>query len=180
MNEQVKSIKQTKTYSMLLIALFAAITAVFSQISIPIGPVPINLALLAVFTAAGLLNVKQAVASQAIYILMGIIGVPVFAGFRGGFAVIFGPTGGYILGYIAAAFLISLLLKKIGKKPVFIALAIILGLILCYTLGTIWFVLSSGTGVVAALSACVFPFLPGDACKIAVATILSVKLKKIV
>lgn len=178
--ENTKSIKQTKTYSMIVIALFAALTAVFSQISIPIGPVPINLALFAVFTAGGLLGIGRAVMSQLIYLLVGMVGVPVFSGFRGGFAVLAGPTGGYIIGYIIAAFAIALMLKLLGKKIYTVVLSIIVGIALCYAFGTAWFVVSTGTGILEALMICVVPFLVGDAAKTLAATFLIMRLKKIV
>lgn len=178
--DHTKSIKQTKTYSMIITALFAALTAVFSQIAIPIGPVPVNLALLAVMTAGGLLGMGRAVMSQLIYLLVGAVGVPVFSGFRGGFAVLAGPTGGYIIGYIFAAFAIALLLKLFGKKIHTVVLSIIAGIVLCYAFGTAWFVISTGTGILEALMVCVVPFLIGDAAKTIVAAFLIVRLKKVV
>ena len=178
--DNTKPMKNTKTYTIIITALFAALTAVFSQISIPIGPVPVNLALLAVFTAGGLLSPGRAVLCQVIYLLLGAVGVPVFSGFRGGFAVLAGPTGGYVIGYIAAALTISLLLKWLGKKIYTVIPSIIAGLALCYAFGTAWFVISTGTGFLEALMICVVPFLFGDAAKIAVAALLSLRLKKAV
>ncbi len=180
MMDNTKPMKSTNIYAIIITALFAALTAVFSQISIPIGPVPVNLALLAVFTAAGLLSPGRAVLSQVVYLLLGAVGVPVFSGFRGGFAVLAGPTGGYIVGYIVAALTISLLLKRFGKKIHTVIPSIIAGLALCYTFGTAWFVISTGTGILEALMVCVVPFLIGDAAKIAAATLLIHRLKKVV
>lgn len=115
--DNTKPMKSTKIYAIIITALFAALTAVFSQISIPIGPVPVNLALLAVFTAAGLLSPGRAVLSQVVYLLLGAVGVPVFSGFRGGFAVLAGPTGGYIVGYIVAALTIPCCSSGSAKNP---------------------------------------------------------------
>lgn len=171
-------IKKGKTYSIVLIALFAALTAVFSQISIPIGPVPINLAMLAVFVAGGVLNIKCAIISQVVYVLLGMVGVPVFAGFRGGFAVLAGPTGGYILGYILAAGIIALICRQWNKSTVVLVISMVVGLVLCYSFGTGWFAIQSGAGIWATFTTCVVPFLPGDAAKIIVAVILCSRLKK--
>lgn len=178
--DSTNSVKRGATYSIVLTALFAALTAVFSQISIPIGPVPINLALLSVFVAGGLLGVKRAMISQVIYVLLGAVGVPVFAGFKGGFQAIAGPTGGYIIGYILAAGVVALICALWNKKVVALAVSMVAGLIVCYAFGTAWFIISTGTGFVASLSSCVIPFLPGDAAKIIVAVILCSRLKKVV
>ena len=101
----------SKTKYMSLCGLFAALTAICSWISIPLGftPIPMNLATLAVFLAGGLLGPKYGPVSITVYALAGAVGIPVFAGFRGGFSVLAGPTGGYIIGYIAAAFVVGLL-----------------------------------------------------------------------
>ncbi len=171
-------LKNSKVYSMALIALFAALTAVFSQIIIPIGPVPINLALLSVFICGGVLGWKKASLSMVIYILLGIAGVPVFSGFQGGLAKIAGPTGGYIVGYLIAAFVIGIITDKFGRKILPLICSMILGLILCYAFGTIWFVLLMNQGIVASLMTCVIPFLPGDAVKIAAAVIVVKALSK--
>lgn len=181
--------KVTKTYGLIIVSLFAALTAVFSQISIPIGPVPINLALLAVFSAGAILDMGRAVTSQVIFVLIGAVGVPVFAGFQGGASVLAGPRGGYIFGYILAAFVISLLMKVFskpynkGKTPIkaaICAVSILAGMMVCYTLGTAWFMISTSTKFADALLICVVPFLIGDAFKIAAATLLTLRLKKLV
>lgn len=175
--DNTNSVKRGAAYSTVLISLFAALTAVFSQFSIPIGPVPINLALLSVFVAGGLLGIKRAMISQVIYVLLGAVGVPVFVGFRGGFQAVAGPTGGYIIGYILAAGIIALICALWNKKVAALAIAMVAGLIVCYAFGTAWFIISTGTGFVAALSSCVIPFLPGDAAKIIAAVILCSRLK---
>ena len=123
--------------------------------------------------------------SEVVYVLIGAVGVPVFAGFRGGISVLAGPTGGYIIGYIMAALIIGLILDKwfrsenrsTGRTYAVLALAMIAGLAACYLLGTLWFIVSTGTGVWASLTACVFPFLIGDAVKIIAAIILVKKLR---
>lgn len=165
---------------MIYCALFAALTAVCSQIAIPLQPVPINLALLSVYIAGGLLGGGMGAASQAVYLLIGAAGVPVFSGFSGGFQALIGPTGGYLIGYAAAAFITGIMIKHLGTKPLKVALSCAAGMAACYALGTAWYCIQSGTPVLAALSLCVFPFLPGDAVKIAAAALLIPRLKKIV
>lgn len=172
----------SKTSYLLLSALFAALTAVCSFISIPLpfSPVPVNLATLSVFLAGGLLGRRYGTISQIVYVMLGTIGAPVFHNFTGGLGILVGPTGGYILGYICAAFLTGLVLhhKKADSFPV-LALAMVCGLFSCYLLGTAWFMISSGTGLAASLVACVVPFLPGDALKIVAACILIKKLRPV-
>ena len=175
--------------------IFAALMAICSFITIPLGftPVPINLATLGVFLTGGILGKKYGSISLIVYILLGAVGVPVFAGFKGGLGVLAGPTGGYIIGYLAAAFLTGLLVELVFTKTgtdsgqrsakastsrfIGIILAMIAGLAACYALGTAWFMISTGTGLGAALISCVIPFLPGDAAKIIVGTLLVQKLR---
>ena len=127
-----------------LCGLFAAFTAVFSQISLPIGPVPISCSLIAVYLAGLFLPVKTAALSQLVYLLLGIVGVPVFAGFQSGAARLAGPTGGYLLVYPVMALLLSLAMviydKKLVRKPLaaraaYIVSAMLVSLIVCYAAG---------------------------------------------
>lgn len=167
-----------KTKMLILSALFAAVTAVFSQILIPIGPVPINLGTLAVFLAGGFLGHKYGTLSIGVYILLGVVGVPVFAGFKGGAAAITGPTGGYIIGYLFIAFIVGLAVSKSEKVSLIILIsAMIIGLAICYILGTTWFIHLTGWTLKKALMTCVVVFLPGDALKIFLATVMVKKLK---
>ena len=173
--------RKSKTYKMMLCALFAAITAVLSQIVIPIGPVPINLATLAVFCAGALLGPRLGALSLLVWAALGIAGVPVFAMFRSGIGALVGPTGGYIIGYIPAAFLTGLIIEKTGKENrVFpYPVAMVAGMLTYFALGTAWFAFSTGTGFSQALMICVVPFLPGDFIKIAVATVLARRIRPV-
>lgn len=160
-------------------ALFAALTAVCSQIAIPMpSMIPINLGLLAVYLSGGLLGGLGGALSQLVFLLLGAAGVPVFAQFRGGLGVLAGPTGGYIIGYVAAAGLIGLLAERWGRGFWKLAAGMVLGTAVCYAFGTAWFVALTGKGLAAALGACVLPFLPGDAVKIALAAWLVPKLHR--
>jgi len=171
-----------KTKKMILCALFAALTAVCSMVSIPLPftPVPINLATLSVFLAGGLLGSRYGAASQTVYVILGAVGLPVFHSFTGGFGVITGPTGGYIIGYIAAAWLTGFLIEKLGHSFLKNIAAMIAGLAVCYAMGTMWFMYITSTGLAAALMMCVVPFLVGDAIKIAAGAFLVERLYKLV
>ena len=166
-----------KTKKLVLCALFAALTAILSQIAIPLEPVPINLATFSVFVAGGMLGAAGGAISMGVYLFIGAVGIPVFSKFRGGLAILAGPTGGYLIGYVAAAWLVGFLLSKIGYSYSKLILSMVAGLIACYTFGTAWFMVLSNTGFLAALTACVFPFLLGDALKIAGAAFLVLKLR---
>ena len=109
-----------KTRSLILCALFAALTAVLSQIAIPIQPVPVNLATFSVFVAGGVLGAKRGAISQAAYVLLGVIGLPVFASFSGGMGILLGPTGGYIVGYVAAAWLVGALVRTVPWEGILV------------------------------------------------------------
>ena len=168
------------TKKLILCALFAALTAVCSMISIPLQPVPINLATLSFFLAGGLLGSKYGAISQLVYVLLGAIGLPVFSNFTGGFNIITGYTGGYIIGYIAGAWIIGFITEKLGHGLYKNIFSMITGLAACYILGTLWFMYITSTGLIAALLLCVVPFLVGDAVKIAAGAILVKKLHKFV
>ncbi|WP_326974917.1 biotin transporter BioY [Caproicibacter sp. BJN0012] len=171
--------KGKKTFELLACAMFAALTAVLSQFSIPIGPVPINLATFSVFLAGGILGARGGLVSQMIYILLGAAGLPVFAGFSGGIGIIAGPTGGYIVGYAAAAWLIGLMTGLTGRRPFSLAVSMAVGMAVCYFLGTAWFMIVTKRALWESLTLCVFPFLVGDALKIAVAVVVSVRLSAV-
>ncbi len=165
--------------------MFAAIIAVCAQISIPVGAVPFTLQTLGVFTAAAMLGWKRGIICVLVYILLGLIGVPVFANFSGGVSALFGLTGGYIIGFIFTALAVGLMCEKLGRKLWVLVVSMIIGLLLCYVFGTAWFLIvynlqGSSMGLGAALMTCVVPFLIPDAAKIAAAAILVNRLYKVV
>lgn len=175
MEKQNKNNRQN-ILDMVLIAMFAVIIAVCSWLSIP-GEVPVTLQTFGVFCAVGLLGGKRGTLSVVIYILLGLVGVPVFAGFKGGVGSLIGPTGGYIIGFVFTALVYWLVTKLLGTKIWAVVLGMVLGLVVCYAFGTAWFVFvyshkNSAISVMQALSMCVIPFIIPDIVKIAVATIL--------
>ena len=135
--------RKIATKDLVLTALFAALTAVLAQIQLPIGPVPFNLAVFGAFLAGMLLAPAWAAASMGVYMLLGAVGIPVFAGFMGGPAVLLGKTGGYVIGYIFIALATALAVKRSGKLPV-IGAAMLAGLLICYGFGTAWFMAVTG------------------------------------
>ena len=178
MSASFETKRSFSTASLAACALMAALTAVCSQIQIPLPMVPINLALFSVHLSGALLGAKYGLLSMAAYALLGVVGVPVFAGFKAGPAVLFGKTGGYILGYLLCAFLVGLLSRKWRFSFPQLCLAMALGVAVCYTFGTIWFMVLTGMNLTTSLSYCVLPFLPGDAVKIVLAALLSLRLRE--
>lgn len=163
------------------IAMGAALIAVCSWISIP-AAVPFTLQTFAVFSMLLLLGGRRGTASIAVYLLLGAMGAPVFSGFRGGIAALLGTTGGYLLGFLWTALLYWLCERRIGETLWRAAAVLICGLALCYLFGTVWFVRvyaakSGEIGYLSALSMCVFPFLLPDAGKLALAMLLTKRIK---
>lgn len=170
--------RSTLTRNLVLAALFAALTAVCSQIQIPLPYIPINLALFSVHLCGALLGPRWGALSMAAYALLGAAGVPVFVGFKSGPAALFGNTGGYILGYILCALLVGLLSRKLGGSLLAMIVSMVVGLAVCYLFGTLWFMALTGTNLVSSLTYCVLPFLLGDAVKILLAAVLAKRLQK--
>ena len=166
------AVQRSKTYDIVYIAVFAVIMAICSWISIP-AAVPFTLQTFGVFIAVGVLGGKRGSLSVLVFILLGAIGV------------LAGPTGGYIIGFLFSALLMWAMEKLPGKKSVMQIVSMIAGLIVCYAFGTVWFVIVYGRmngpiGFTAALASCVVPFIIPDIIKIALAYVLSRKLRKYV
>ena len=171
---------RTAVKELVLTAMFAALIAVCSIISIPIGAVPVTLQTFAVCLSAAMLGWKRGTLAVTVYILLGIAGLPVFAGMKGGIGVLAGPTGGYIVGFIPAALIIGLIADKTMRRALPLSLSMVGGVLVCYAVGTIWFMIVTGRGLGEALMLCVVPFLVFDAVKIALAVLLSNRLSKII
>lgn len=164
--------------SMTFTAIMAALICVAAPFSIPMPAlVPISLATLAVYLSGGLLGAKRGTLAVVVYILIGAVGLPVFSGFSGGLAKLFGVTGGFILGYIPCALITGVFADLSAKKRLLLPVGMILGTAACYLLGTAWFMVTTGSGLASALAGCVVPFLFGDALKIAAACALAIPLR---
>jgi biotin transport system substrate-specific component len=164
---------------MVYASLFGAATAAASYISIPLPPVPITLQTFVLFMSAALLGPRLGVLSQFIYLLLGIMGMPVFAGGKAGLGVVFGPTGGYLIGFVAAAFVIGLLVK-LRKAPGFrwYVLSMTVGTLVVYILGAVQLSLVARLTFEKAVALGVIPFLAGDGLKIVAAAMLTIRMKE--
>ena len=155
-------------------ALLCALLCVLSVITIPIGAVPVTLGLLGVFLCGMLLPTKNACLAVLGYLLLGAVGLPVFSSMQGGIGILFGITGGFLWGYLPAVCVLSFLCRRIPGKPWVAGIcAGLLSLLLCYTFGTLQFLLLTDASVRTALTVCVFPFIPFDLFKLAAALYLS-------
>ena len=170
-----------RTQELARAALFAALIAICSWISIPTA-VPFTLQTFAVFLALGVLGGRLGTLSVAVYLLLGAVGLPVFAGFQGGLGALLGTTGGYLAGFLLTALTVWGAERRLGKSaPVFLV-SCLLGLALCYLFGSVWFAAvyaaaSGPVGLVTALGWCVFPFVVPDCIKLALALLISRRLR---
>ncbi|MCH5163460.1 MAG: biotin transporter BioY [Clostridiales bacterium] len=174
---------KTKTLDLVYIAMFAVIITICSWIAIP-TTIPFTLQTFGVFLTLGMLGGKRGTFSVFIYILLGVIGIPVFAEFTGGLGIVLGPSGGYIIGFLFTA-LVMWGMEKIGDKKWVLPLSMVIGLIVCYAFGTVWFMIvysktTEAIGLWTALMWCVIPFILPDAIKISLAVILCNRLKKVI
>ena len=164
---------------MVFSAMFAALTAVGAFIMIPIGPVPITMQTLFVHLSGALLGSRLGALSQFIYVLVGVIGLPVFSGGAGGLGVLLGPTGGYLIGFIVGGGYLTGRVVEMRDKPGFlwIAMACVAGLIVIYILGVLQLSVVAELPIGKAIAVGVIPFLIGDALKITAATFITIKLR---
>ncbi len=179
-SERAKSI----TGRIALIGVHAALICICAPLSIYLGAVPVSLATFAVMLSGFIAGPAAGVQATGIYLLLGIAGLPVFAGARAGIAVLAGPTGGYLAGYLLLAAICGLYVyfeKKVNsdwsKAAILIALGAA-GTAVLYLTGTAWYCIVTGSGIGAAITVCVLPFLPGDALKIAACAVLTLSLRR--
>lgn len=158
-------------------SLFVALIAVGAFIAIPIGPVPIVLQNMFVLLAGLLLGPVWGLACVAVYLIIGLAGLPVFAGGTSGLGKLFGPTGGYLLGYLPCVFITASVSKGLGKKPAFDILAMVLGSLIVYSAGVPWLKAVMGISLEKAIMIGMVPFLIGDALKIVAAAFLAKALR---
>lgn len=164
---------------MVYAALFGALTAMGSFMVIPLQPVPITLQTLFTGLSGILLGGSAGALSQVVYVLLGIIGLPVFAGGKAGIGVLFGPTGGYLIGFIAGAYVIGKMAEVRPKSGyLWLTITLVAGNLILYTLGTIQLMFTAHLTLDKALLIGVFPFLPGDFFKLLAAVVIAAKLRK--
>ena len=139
--------KKSSIYKMSMIAVMTAVTCVLAPMSIPVGTVPISFTNLAIYLSLYLLGWKFGTISYVMYMLIGMIGVPVFSG---GLGKLLGPTGGYIFGFIPMAIIAGIVIEKTSKRVLQFA-AMVAGTAVCYAFGTAWFCIVMKSDVAAAL-----------------------------
>ena len=174
--------KKIKAVDIVSVAMMTALIVICSWISIPVGNIPVTLQTFAVCAAVGIFGMKKGTLSVAVYLLLGIVGLPVFAFFKGGIGTLFGATGGYTLGFVLCAIISGLIINKSRKIPVMIS-GFAIGLVACYVTGTLWFLFvymkDTGTrGLITAITTCVLPFVIPDIIKIVLAAVVSDSVRK--
>lgn len=174
---------EKKKFSIRQIALVGLMTAVICILGpwamhIPISPVPISLGMLAIYFAASVLGMKLGFVSVTIYLLLGLIGLPVFTDFMGGPGKLLGPTGGYLIGYLFMALICGFFTDKWSDKIVINFFGMLLGTAACYLFGTLWLGYQLSLSFTEALMAGVIPYIPGDIIKLVIAMIIGGQLRK--
>lgn len=189
---------KTKTNRLTKIALMSALLCVVSPFAItfPFSPVPISLATLILYLCVYILDKQDAVISCAIYLLIGLVGIPVFSGFTGGLGKVLGPTGGYLIGYLFLVYISGWFMEKCsqGSKSgnlkkeetgfrcclnyLLQGIGMILGTVVCYFFGSLWLSYQSGMEFAVALSVGVLPFIFGDIVKLVAGVIIGNAMRK--
>ncbi len=168
-----------KLRMVVLASLMAALTAVGAYIYIPIGPVPIILSTLFVILSGLLLGGRWGLTSMALYLLVGAIGLPVFAGGKGGFAHLMGPTGGYLFGYLFASWITGFISERSRGRMIIDIFAVIIGSLVLYAVGVPWLKMVTQMSWAKALMVGALPFMIGDAIKASVVLILARSVRPI-
>ena len=161
-------------------SLLAALMAVGAYLAVPIGPVPVVMQNMFVFLAGLLLGSRWALASVAVYLLAGACGLPVFAGGLGGIGRLVGPTGGYLIGYLPAVFVVGRISDRGAARLGFDILAMIIGTIILYACGVAWLKILTGMPWTQTLAVGMYPFLIGDAIKIAAAALIARAIRPVI
>ena len=174
----MEKIKNNNTRQLTLIGLIAAVTCILGPLSLPIGIVPISLTNLAIYFAVYALGGKRGTLSYIVYLFIGLVGLPVFSGFSGGFPKLFGPTGGYLIGFIFMAFISGIFIDKFSNKIYMCFLGMVLGTIVTYIFGSAWLAYEAHIGFNKALAVGVLPFIPGDIAKMVLASLIGPQIRK--
>ena len=158
-------------------ALFSALMCICAWISVPLGNYNFTLQSFALLLALFVLGGKGATVSTAVYLLLGIVGLPVFSGFRGGFGMLLGITGGYLWGFLIACLIFWAITAIFGEKAkIYAGIAAMVSVYVC---GTIWFSVYAPGALIPILAQSVLPYLLPDAVKFLLAFSLSGKLRKL-
>ena len=164
-----------KLRNMVRCGLCAALMAVCAWLAVPVGDTVITLQTCGVLVTLGLLGGKKGTVACGVYLLLGAVGLPVFSGFQGGIGILLGPTGGYLFGFMLTCLCYWLLEGHLTRW-----LNMAVGIVLCYICGSFWFYLAyAETGLWAVVLKCVVPYLLPDALKLALALVISRRMKKL-
>ena len=158
-------------------ALMTAVICILAPLSIPIGPVPISLTNLAIYFTMYILDTKRGTIAYMIYLLLGLAGLPIFSNFTGGPQKLFGPTGGYLIGFIPMALITGLVVDRFYKKRILCIIVMEASTWICYLFGSAWLMVSMKITFKAALMAGVIPFIIEDFIKMVLAGIFGPVLK---
>lgn len=183
MSERITPMKPKNIFSvkqLSLVGLMTAIICVLAPFSmpIPISPTPISLGTLAIYFVMTVLGLKLGTISVVVYILLGLVGLPVFTGFIGGPGKLFGPTGGYIIGYIFMALISGYFIDKWNNKLLPSLLGMILSTMALYLFGSLWLAYQASYTLPHALMIGAVPYIPGDLVKLALAVSLGRQVRK--
>lgn len=159
------------------IGVMTAVICVLAPFSLPIGPVPISLTNLAIYFALYMLGVKRGTISYLVYLRIGLVGVPVFSGFTSGPGKLFGPPGGYLIGFIPMAIIAGMVIDRKINNRLLCFIGMIIGTVVCYAFGTACLAYEAHMDLLAALMAGVIPFIPGDLIKMVLAMILGPQIR---
>lgn len=179
-SDSVKNMPQGNTKALALVGVMAAVTCILGPLSIPLpfSPVPISLTNLAVYFSVYVLGMKKGSISYVIYLLIGLVGIPVFSSFTGGPGKLLGPTGGYLIGFLFMAVICGLFIDKWPEKRYMGFLGMVIGTLVCYLFGTFWLAYQAELSFKAALAAGVLPFIAGDVAKMLIAMFIGPEIVK--
>ena len=179
-NTTIKTAAQLNVKQISLAGLMTAIICVLAPFAlpIPVSPVQISLGTLAIYFVLTVLGLKLGTISVIVYILLGLAGLPVFAGFTGGAGKLLGPSGGYILGYIFMALICGFFIDKWGNNIFFSFLGFLLGTAVLYLFGSLWLIYQTSVTFSQAIWAYVVPYIPGDLIKLILAMLLGRQVRK--
>ena len=170
--------KTLKTRDLTLIALFAALIAICAWITVPMPDVPFTMQVFGIFMALLLLGGRRGTWSILLYLLLGAVGLPVFSGFSSGVGKLFGPTGGYLIGFIFMALICGFAIDRFEAKLIPSMIGMILGTIVCYLFGTGWLAYQAGMTFYQALAAGVLPFIVGDLVKMVICAVVGPQIRR--
>jgi biotin transport system substrate-specific component len=170
--------KKSNVYQITIIGLMTAVICILGPLSIPVGVIPISFTNFAIYFALYILGAKKATMSFIIYMLIGLVGAPVFSGFSGGPAKLLGPTGGYIIGFLFMALISGFFIDRFIDKWYLCVFGMILGTAVCYTFGTVWLSYQADLSMSAALALGVIPFIPADLVKIIIVAFIGPQIRE--